>query len=155
MGARLDRRENLLRQMDETIGRLLATYRGIKNPESILFGEWTAKDIVGHIVFWHESFARNVCNIASGVKPRPLKGKLSDLNQQGVEEMRLHSIETLISRLEAAHRNIQENILNPGLEQIPYRKGSRDYTPEEHLEIVNRHISGHLKEIEKALRESS
>lgn len=155
MGDRMEKRENLLKQLDETISRLFIAYRGIKNPESILFGEWTAKDILGHIVFWHESFARNVCDIASGVKPRPLKGKLSDLNQKSVEEMRLYSIETLISRLEAAHRAIQKNILNPRLEQIPYRKGSRDYTPEEHLETVNRHIRGHLKAIEKALRESS
>ena len=124
MGARLERRENLLRQMDETIGRLLATYRGIKIPESIVFGEWTAKDFLGHIVFWHESFARNVCDIASGVKPRPLKGKLSDLNQQGVEEMRLHSIETLISRLEAAHRNIQKNILTKNLGEKLRRLGN-------------------------------
>ena len=155
MGDQMEKRENLLRQMDETIDRFVATYRGIKHPASILFGEWTAKDIVGHIVFWHESFARNVCDIASGVKPRPLKGKLSDLNQQGVEETRPDTLETLISRLGSAHRAIQENILNPGLMLIPYRKGSRDYTPEEHLEIVNRHITGHLKEIEKALRKSN
>jgi hypothetical protein len=147
-------RPDPLNQLDKTIARLLAVYQGMQHPEMVAIGEWTAKDLLGHIVFWHESFAQNVCDIASGVKPRPLKGKLSDLNQQSVEEMRLYSIETLISRLEAAHRDIQENILNPRLEQIPYRKGSRDYTPEEHLEIVNRHISGHLKEIENVLSAS-
>ena len=154
MGAQLERRENLLRQMDETIGRLLATYRGIKNPESILFGEWTAKDILGHIVFWHESFARNVLDILSDLKPTPLKGRLTDLNQQSVVEMRPYSTETLLLRLESAHQVIQHNIRHPGLELIPYRQGSRPYTPEEHLEIVDRHLSGHLNDLEKALSAS-
>ena len=147
----MELRESLLRNMNETIARLLAAYRGIENPEIVIAGEWTAKDILGHIVFWHESFARNVYDIARGSKPTPLKGRLIDLNQQGVNEMRQHTIETLLLRLECAHKNIQENILNPGLGLIPYRQGSRDYSPEEHLEIVNRHITGHLKGIEKAL----
>jgi len=52
--------------------------------------------------------------------------------------------------LEVAHRVIRENILNPKLTLIPYKKGSRDYTPEEHLDIVNEHIKEHMISISKA-----
>jgi hypothetical protein len=120
----------------------------------VAIGEWTAKDLLGHIVFWHESFARNVHDILSDLKPTPLKGRLTDLNQQSVVEMRPYSTETLLLRLESAHQVIQHNIRHPGLELIPYRQGSRPYTPEEHLEIVDRHLSGHLNDIEKALSAS-
>ncbi len=81
-------------------------------------------------------------------KPTPLKGKLSDLNQQGVAELRPCSLEDVIGRLEAAQRIIHANILNPKLILIPYRKGSRDYTPEEHLSIVADHIAEHVKAIQ-------
>jgi hypothetical protein len=60
----------------------------------------------------------------------------------------------LLLRLESAHQLIQHNIRHPGLELLRYRQGSRLYTPEEHLEIVDRHITSHLKAIEKALRAS-
>lgn len=142
-------------QLDKTIARLLAVYQGIEHPEMVAIGEWTAKDLLGHLVFWHESFARNVCALASGLKPTPLKGRLSDLNEQSVVEMRDCSTASLLLRLESAQQLIRHNIRHPGLERIPYRQGSRRYTPDEHLEIVDRHISGHLKAIEKALRESS
>ena len=79
--------------------------------------------------------------------PTPVKGKLSDLNQQGVDELRPCSLEEVIGRLEAAQRVIHANILDPKLIVIPYRKGSRDYTPEEHLNIVADHIGAHLKAI--------
>jgi hypothetical protein len=65
------------------------------------------------------------------------------------------STETYLLRLESAHQVIQQNIHHPGLELIPYRQGSRKVTPEEHLEIVDRHLSGHLKDVEKSLSASS
>lgn len=150
----MDARLNLLSRLDNTIARLFTVYGGIEHPEMVVIGEWTAKDLLGHIVFWHESFARNVYDIASNVKPTPLKGRLTDLNQQSVVEMQPCSTETLLLRLESAHLVIRQNIRNPGLELIPYRQGSRPYTPEEHLEIVDRHLSGHLNDIEKALSAS-
>jgi len=80
----------------------------------------------------------------------PLKGKYSDLNQRCFDEMRTKTVEEITTRLEVAHRVIQENILNPKLVLIPYKKGSRDYTPDEHLDIVNEHIKEHLGGIRKA-----
>lgn len=59
----------------------------------------------------------------------------------------------IIKRLEAAHSVIQENILDPKLVIIPYKKGSRDYTPDEHLVIVNEHIKEHLSDIRKASKD--
>lgn len=59
----------------------------------------------------------------------------------------------MLKRLEVAHRGIQENILNARLILIPYKKGSRDYTPEEHLDLVNQHIKAHLRDIQAARKD--
>jgi hypothetical protein len=76
-----------------------------------------------------------------------VKGTLADLNQRGVDELRACTLNEVSARLAAAHRVIQANILNPKLTLIPYRKGSREYSPEEHLDMVNKHIEQHLKGI--------
>lgn len=146
----MDTREILLKQLNETISQLFDVYKNMANSEIAVYEGWTAKDILGHIVFWHESFARNVRDIVNDIKPTPLKGKYSDLNQRCFDEMRQKTVEEITQRLEAAHRVIRENILNPKLVLIPYKKGSRDYTPEEHLDIVNEHIKEHLSGIRKA-----
>ncbi len=136
-----------LKQLDWTVKDLLATFR--KNPiaKIQIYEEWDAQDVLAHVTFWHESFARNVNDIAKGIKPTPLKGKFIDLNQGGVEMMRGCSLEQVIARFRAAHRTVGKNILNPKIKAIPYKQGSRDYSPAEHLDIVNKHIGEHLRDI--------
>ena len=36
----------------------------------------SAKDVLGRVTFWYESFARNIEGPSQGPKPSPLKGKL-------------------------------------------------------------------------------
>ena len=148
-------REELLARLTQTVEELIAVGRQLPDVETAVYDGWTAQDVLGHIAFWHESFARNVDDLVHDRKPTPLKGKLSDLNQQSVEALRPCSLEDVIGRLEAAQRVIQANILSPKLILIPYRKGSRDYTPDEHLDIVADHIQAHIKAIQGKGRQSN
>lgn len=148
-------REIRLNQLNRTVTHLIETYKRISNPELEISDGWTAKDILGHLTFWHESFARNVGDLDKGREPVPLKGKYVDLNLRSLQETKDLTVEQIIERLSAAHEVIQRSILSPTLTRIPYRKGSRDYTPEEHLDIVNGHIKEHLKDLAKAQKQTS
>ena len=144
----METKEAVLDRLSRTLAELIAVCRQLPDPDTVVYEGWSAKDILGHVTFWHESFARNVDDLVHDRKPTPLKGKLGDLNQQGVAELRPCSVEEVIGRLVAAQRIIHANILNPKLSLIPYRKGSRDYTPEEHLGIVVDHIGEHVQAIQ-------
>jgi hypothetical protein len=146
----METRETLLKRLNETVFELRAFYQALDNPEQRVYPEWTAKDVLAHLDFWHASFARNINDLVHGVKPTPLKGKFIDLNQQGVDEMRSNTLEQVLESFTTAHKIIQKQILNPELKLIPYKNGSRDYTPEEHLEIVIGHIQMHLKDVKAA-----
>src|SRR5512142_1653610 len=104
-------REELLARLTQTVEELIAVGRQLPDVETAVYDGWTAKDVLGHIAFWHESFARNVDDLVHDRKPTPLQGKLSDLNQRGVDEARPCSLEDVIGRLEAAQRVIEANIL--------------------------------------------
>lgn len=110
---------------------------------------WNAKNILGHITFWHESFARNISDLGKGIKPNPLKGKLSEVNQLSIETTQNTSINDLIVRLEKAQATIEKYIFDKKIGPIPYKKGSRDYSREEYLEIVTNHIHKHLNDLRK------
>lgn len=113
---------------------------------------WNAKDVLGHITFWHESFARNVSDLGEGRIPNPLKGKLSEVNEQSVATTREASISDLVQRLKQAQKTISFYIFDENIEMIPYKKGSRDYSRAEHLEVASRHIDKHLKDLRKSLK---
>ncbi len=148
-----ENRQRLLVRLDHQVDELLRFYRKLPDANRMVYELWTAQDVLAHLTFWHESFARNVSDLARNIQPTPLKGRLSDLNQAGVEAMRTEALATVIGRFEAAHQRLQANILDQSITLIPYRKGSRDYSAEEHLGIVCDHIARHLQDVVNACGE--
>jgi hypothetical protein len=144
----MESRAALLNRLDETVSQLLAYFHTVA-PAGAPSTVWSGKDVLAHLTFWHASFARNVGDLAAGRTPQPLKGKLAELNQRGVDELRPLTCAELMIRFADAHEVIRRAILDPHITLIPYRKGSRDYTPEEHLAIVDAHIRKHLKELQR------
>ena len=146
-------RTTLLAQVEDAVQRITGAVIGLEHPELVQVDEWSVKDTLGHILFWHESFARNVAALADGREPDVLAGKYIDLNRRGVEESRAMSTDRLAARLAEAQAVIRRCIVElPADVQIPYRKGSRTYTPDEHLAIVRDHIVAHLHRVERAQR---
>jgi len=145
-------RETLLQRLNETVAQLLGVYQTLPDPDALVYELWSAKDVLAHLTFWHESFARNLADLVNGRKPTPLKGRFIDFNQGGVDALRPETLPAVLGRFQSAHQIVQENILNPTLTLIPYKKGSREYSPEEHLDIVNAHINEHLRDVRKALK---
>ncbi len=138
-----------LRSLEEAVQEIILYFKKKKNTSFLVTPLWTAKDVLGHLTFWHESFANNLQDAAVGKAPNPLKGKLSEVNLASVETTRPYEVEELLSRMEKAQITIRTYIHHPDLTLIPYKKGSRPYPPLEHLEVVNKHIHKHLKAIQK------
>ncbi len=138
-----------LKTLSQRVNEFCLFYKNDKNYNNMIYAKWSAKDVLGHITFWHESFARNLKDLSDGVKPNPLKGKLSEVNHMSVESTRNVSILELIIRLKTAQKIIEKHITNTAVENIPYKKGSRDYNRLEHLQIVENHINRHLKDLKK------
>lgn len=148
-------RHHSLLQLTQQVDALISCVRTVDAEALQVYSLWTAKDVLCHLTFWHESFARNLHAVVHHQKPSPLKGTLAALNQQGVEVLRVNSVDTLVGRLLAAHAFIEAAILDPTIGLIPYRRGSRPYTADEHLEIVRAHIQRHTAHIHSARNRSA
>ena len=147
----MESREFYLQRLQAAAADLLNVYLQLPESDAMVYEHWTAKEVLAHLTFWHESFAHNVDDLVNGRKLMPFKGRLIDLNQGGVDAMKPLSLAQVVSRFEVAHHTIQRSILDPGLTLITYKKGSRDYTPDEHLDIVYKHIRIHLGDVNQAL----
>jgi hypothetical protein len=139
-----------LAMLDSIVCEFLTFFEGGRDYSKVVYTDWTAKDVLSHVLMWHASFARNVEDIVGDRKPSPLKGSLAEVNEKGVSAMKSYTIEELQSRMREAQKSIRKNIFSEKVGLIPYKKGSRDYTGEEHLEVVQRHIKGHLADLESA-----
>lgn len=144
-----DERE-LLRRLSDTVDQVIGFYEGIGEADVLVNSSWTARDALVHVVFWHESFARNVDALARGDKPAPLRGTYAQLAERASDEAAGQSVHELLERLAQAQRTIERSILDPRVVSIPYKAGSRPYAPAEHLGVVDEHVDGHLRKVQLA-----
>lgn len=120
--------------------------------ETMIYEFWNARQVLAHLVFWHESFARNISDIGNGKKTLPLKGSLAEVNQRSVSSAIHFSIPELIQKLSAAQQTIEQHIFNENISMIPYKQGSRPYSRKEHLEVVSDHLKKHLKDLRNRMK---
>jgi len=144
--------EEQLEEEAKAVTDFLAFYSGGKDLSRIIYTEWTARDVLSHVASWHMSFARNLLDAVNNRKPSPFKGTLTEVNEREVKLLSQYSVAELIQKIKLAQEQVEQNIRNQGIVGIAYKKGSRDYSPIEHLEVVRRHIKSHLADLEAKYR---
>lgn len=111
--------------------------------------EWTVKDELCHIVFWHENYAANYKALSEHRDP-PLPEGLSTINMTGVMSLRKYPIKELIARLYRANRSLHKSIVEKKVPQMTYSKGGRTYKTDHFLDMIARHVNTHTKQVKRA-----
>lgn len=137
----------------KAVSDFLAFYSVERDLSRIIYSDWTARDVLSHVASWHMSFARNLLDAVNHIKPSPFKGSLTEVNEREVQRLSQFPVSDLKENIRLAQEQIEQNIGNQGIIGIAYKKGSRDYSPLEHLEVVRRHIRSHLVDLERKFQE--
>ncbi len=72
---------------------------------TILYGEWTVKDLIGHLAFWEESVAALFATLQAGQTPAPFPD-LDQLNARQVDEWRKIPLAGVKTREKAAFEQV-------------------------------------------------
>jgi hypothetical protein len=141
-----------LKALHGAVARLAAAARALPDPDAATTGEWSGRMVLAHVAFWHESFARNVADLAAGRRPTPLRGTYAELGERARAELGGLDVEALLGRVEAAQAGLRRDLAAVGDAPIPYRQGSRAYGAAEHLRVTAEHVGRHAAELERAAR---
>lgn len=136
--------DTLERRVDDIV--FLYCQHGFDSYASV-YPEWTAKDVLAHIVFWHESFARSLESISGGGKATPPKGNLRVVNQQGVDDRKQMNVTQLLRAFEQAQETISRLVTVPDLGPIQYRDPGRSMAPDAFVIHLYGHISRHYQDV--------
>lgn len=110
---------------------------------------WTVKDVLCHIVFWHENYAANYKALSEHRNP-PLPEGMSTINERGVSLLKRYARKVLISRLQKADVSLRKSIVEKQVSRMTYSKGGRTYETDHFLEMITRHIETHTKQVKRA-----
>jgi len=109
---------------------------------------WDAKEIIAHIVFYHQYYASVVSAIVLKKELPLIDESLAKVNLESAKEYSRFSREQLLHKFRVAHKKLIDNILLlPTDAKIPYKKAGRIYEPEEYITEIARHIARHTKDL--------
>jgi len=123
----------------------------VRNKKSTLLAtdKWSVKDVLCHIVFWHEAYAANYKSLADRTEPIIPEPPTYRLNVSGVKSLRKYSTDVLIKRLDSAHKSLYKSIVLEKVSRMTYLVGGRSYETTDFLDMVARHIATHTKQVRR------
>lgn len=138
-------------RLTDTVGLFAATCR-LHDPDALATSEWTVRDVLRHITYWHRYYADNLQAEAEGKTFFMPKRKYSELNEAGVESLQHLGDEELLTMLGQSHSDLGRSVLGGKVRQMTYRQGSRPYPLMKFLQVVDSHIKGHTRAIRRTAK---
>lgn len=121
-----------------------------KDPSLMATDEWTVKDILCHLVFWHENYAANYNALANSEEPPLFDKPTYLLNTQGVKSLRKLPVSLLVERLHKANNILKTCIVDNNVPRMTYKKRGRVYDTADFIEMVAGHFKTHTIHVRRA-----
>src|ERR1051325_9503821 len=100
--------------IDDLVARL--TSEQLVEPKTIGGGDWSAKDLIGHLAFWEELAVQALRQVRDGARPdientfaRAAEG-IDEINAENQERTAAQSLDDVLARAQAARQAITDAI---------------------------------------------
>jgi hypothetical protein len=113
--------------------------------------EWGPREVLAHLVYWHEHYlAQSEAILAGKAFPLPA-GRFRDLNVAAVEKLGGAPPAALCRRFRAANRRLCTLALadKPGTISFRIKQGSKRWRLADLLRAVEAHVRNHLQGLKK------
>lgn len=121
-----------------------------KNLNSVATDQWTVKEVLCHLVFWHENYAGNYQALVQHKEPPLFDETFYNLNIEGVYSLHKYPVQELISRLLKANQTLYDCIVVKKVPQMLYKKNGSLYQTSEFLDLIAGHLATHTKQVRRA-----
>ena len=123
-------------------------------PEATAQRAWGPKEVLAHLVFYHELYVAQALAYLAGTRVELLKGRYSDLNAEAAKRYRDVPMDDLVGRLRIANRRLGELCAANDPDQIvvPIKTGVRPYRLAKLIPEVASHIRNHQRQLQKEQR---
>ena len=163
------RQTTFLRRLSEAHDRLRRAVAGLEAStagDELVVGDWTVKDVLGHVVSWNDEFRFAIREILRGrhpgyERPRIAENDFDEPNQRWFSEKRSWTWSRILTDLDRAYRESLELILALRPEDYrrrgvtPWKPAARS-RPEEptqaDTDLVGTHVTYHWRHMNEHAR---
>jgi len=147
-----DDRVRALRALDEAVVDA-AGYLVSVDPE-LDGGHQTAREVLCHLVFWHNEYVAISRALLDGQEPPLKEGTYAQLNREATKEFGQQSTAELIHQLSALQESLRKQLLAlPDWSvDFPVKQDSRRKSVTERVLAIERHVTMHVTRLRRADR---
>lgn len=139
-------------ELRETVASL-ASFIGSLPPAALHPSRWGPREVLAHLVYWHEHYVRIVRARLDGREPRLPGSSFVALNAVAVESLRGVTVAEMVRRLLSAQRKLKrvDGDARRARVHVRIKSGAKAWAWGEFVRRIEGHIRGH----EQALRRSA
>lgn len=142
-----------VKNLEDSANAFLEVVRTTKLLRPVYDNGWNAKEIVAHLVYYHEYYSRVVDALVKKKVLPLIDESLMVTNIRGAREYAKYSRNELYSRFKKAQRIfVKDLLLLKDNTEIPYKKGGRIYRAVDYVNEIARHIRKHTKDLTRKKR---
>ncbi|MCA9390169.1 hypothetical protein KC571_02090 [candidate division WWE3 bacterium] len=140
-----------MKQLDDAIEQFIKTAHHVTLSQEVYADGWSAKEIIAHLVFWHEYYVTVLKALANDEDP-PLMEGTAEKNKFAAPIAKKNSREELLNRLVKAQQKFKKYIVLVKIPLIPYNKTAMKRPPKDYVSVIAKHVAKHEKDLHKALK---
>ncbi len=142
-----------VKNLEDSANAFLDVVRTTKLLRPVYEDGWNAKEIVAHIVYYHEYYSRVVDALVKKKDLPLIDESLAVINMRCTKEYAKYSRNELYDRFKKAQRLfVKDLLLLKDDTEIPYKKGGRIYKAVDYVNEIARHIRKHTKDLTRKKR---
>jgi hypothetical protein len=116
--------------------------------------EWGPKEVLAHLVYYHELYVNLIEATLAGVPAMPSQGRFRDLNATAIQASRGVPVPQLVERLQEANRRLVSlyDAHDPDAIVVKIKAGAKLWTLTGLVPEVEAHIRNHLDKLCRSLK---
>jgi len=114
---------------------------------------WGPREVLVHLVFWHEQYNQIAAAVAANQQPKLLPGTFKEINRLAVAQDISTPIEELVARWTRAQQALASTASTRGAERLKFslRKGSKEWPLCDLVRLAAGHIENHETKLHRSL----
>ncbi len=113
--------------------------------------DWGPREVLAHLVYWHEHYLSQSKVILKGQAPHLPAGRFADINLKAAEKFRRYSIPALTKKFRTANRRLCALARRRNSQKIAFsiKQGSKRWRLSDLISAAETHIRNHKMKLMK------
>ncbi len=150
-------KDTLIAELDRVARETFAYFEGPGRRTDARVDRWQARDVMMHFIYFHDATAWGIESAAHGGPPWPVPGDADAVNEVCRRLHEHESFDELLGQLRQAHaRLVHAAGKAPDLDRPCFQRANGQLmTGRQRLELLARHWTEHIRELQAAAAQKS